>query len=54
MGGHPSLVVPCQVCSKPVDLAVDLHADENGQAVHEACYITRTRVTQWQESSFIR
>jgi hypothetical protein len=31
--------VPCTICAKPVDLTVDLCADENGSAVHEKCYI---------------
>jgi len=33
--------VPCTICAKPVDLTVDLCADENGSAVHEKCYIKR-------------
>ena len=39
MGGHPFREVPCKICAKPVDLTVDLSADENGQAVHENCYL---------------
>lgn len=30
--------IHCKICSKPVDLALDLSADENGQAVHTDCY----------------
>jgi hypothetical protein len=30
---------PCVLCSKPVDLRIDLTADENGKAVHEHCYV---------------
>jgi hypothetical protein len=41
MGGHPFPEIPCTVCAKPVDLAVDLYADENGKAVHEDCYVQR-------------
>jgi len=41
MGGHPSLEIPCIVCSKPVDLQADLCADENGKAVHEECYLRK-------------
>jgi hypothetical protein len=39
MGGHPFPEIPCKICSKPVDLTVDLYADENGKAVHEDCYV---------------
>jgi hypothetical protein len=41
MGGHPFLETPCTICAKPIDLTVDLYADEHGQAVHEHCYIKR-------------
>ena len=41
MGGHPFPGIPCTLCSKPVDLTVDLFADENGGAVHEQCYVKR-------------
>ncbi|MGB7599189.1 MAG: hypothetical protein WBM24_02695 [Candidatus Sulfotelmatobacter sp.] len=40
MGGH-SPQVPCNICSKPVDLSVDLCADEEGKAIHEDCYVKR-------------
>ncbi|MFY9740811.1 MAG: hypothetical protein WA252_13970 [Candidatus Sulfotelmatobacter sp.] len=39
MGGHPFPGIPCKMCSKPVDLTVDLYTDENGKAVHEDCYV---------------
>ena len=39
MGGHPFQEIPCKLCAKPVDLTVDLSADENGKAVHEDCYV---------------
>jgi hypothetical protein len=39
MGGHPFREIPCKLCAKPVDLTVDLSADENGKAVHEDCYV---------------
>ncbi len=39
MGGHPFQALPCNICSKPVDLSVDLCADESGKAVHEECYV---------------
>jgi hypothetical protein len=41
MGGHPVREISCALCSKPVDLRVDLSADENGNAVHEDCYFKR-------------
>jgi hypothetical protein len=41
MGGHPFSVFHCVICIDPVDLTVDLSADENGQAVHEECYVKR-------------
>jgi hypothetical protein len=39
MGGHPFPDIPCKLCSKSLDLSVDLSADENGKAVHEECYV---------------
>jgi len=39
--GSPLTEMPCVLCGKPVDLGCDLFADENGQAVHEDCYIKR-------------
>jgi hypothetical protein len=41
MGGHPCSEISCIICSKLLDLRVDLSADENGKAVHEACYVER-------------
>jgi hypothetical protein len=35
--------MPCVLCGKPVNLGCDLFADENGQAVHEECYIKRIK-----------
>jgi hypothetical protein len=46
VGGHPFQETPCAICAKPVDLTVDLCADEYGKSLHEDCYvkhITRTR-----------
>jgi hypothetical protein len=39
MGGHPFSVFHCVICVDAVDLTVDLSADENGQAIHEDCYV---------------
>ncbi len=41
MGGYPFPEIPCTICSKPLDLRVDLSADEKGKAVHEECYVQR-------------
>ena len=45
MGGHSFPEIPCIICSKPVDLTVDLIADENGGPVHEHCYVKRTKAS---------
>jgi hypothetical protein len=39
MGGHTLLEIPCTICANPVDLSVELCADEQGKAVHEDCYV---------------
>jgi hypothetical protein len=39
MGGHPFTEIPSKICAKPVDLSVDLHADEHGKVVQEDCYV---------------
>jgi hypothetical protein len=53
VGGHPFTVLHCAICSEPVDLTVDLSADEDGKAVHEDCYVRRITgsglVVQWQD-----
>jgi len=41
MRGHPVPEMLCKICDKPVDLTVDLCANENGNAVHEDCYVQR-------------
>ena len=41
MGSCPFPQISCALCSKPVDLLVDLTADESGKAVHEECYVKR-------------
>jgi hypothetical protein len=41
MGSRPFPEISCTLCSKPVDLRIDLYADENGKAVHEDCYVKR-------------
>jgi hypothetical protein len=39
MGGQPFPEIPCTICAKPLDLTVDLFADEHGKAIHEDCYV---------------
>jgi hypothetical protein len=39
MSSRPFPEIPCALCRKPVNLGSDLCADENGKAVHEACYV---------------
>ena len=41
MASRPFPEISCALCSKPVDLLIDLSADESGKAVHEECYVTR-------------
>jgi hypothetical protein len=41
MESRSSPVIPCALCSKPVNLQIDLYADENGKPVHEECYVNR-------------
>jgi hypothetical protein len=37
--GMPFPEIPCTICNKPVDLTVDLFADEHGKSIHEDCYV---------------
>lgn len=39
MGGHSYPEISCAICSRVVDLRVDLNANEKGEAVHEECYV---------------
>ena len=41
MGGHTFPELHCTICFDPVDLSIDLCADETGQPVHEGCYVSR-------------
>jgi hypothetical protein len=38
MGGHIPEIT-CTICAKPVDLSIEMCADEHGKAVHEDCYV---------------
>jgi hypothetical protein len=31
----------CVICSKVLDLTIDLNTDDNGKAIHEQCYVNR-------------
>ena len=33
--------IKCSICNKPVTLRGDTVTDEDGKAVHKACYATR-------------
>jgi hypothetical protein len=46
MGGPSFQEVSCKICAKPVDLTVDLYADENGKSIHEECYVKRITTAQ--------
>ena len=39
MGGPTYPEISCAICNKPVDLSVDLNANEKGEALHEECYV---------------
>jgi hypothetical protein len=41
MDSPPLREIPCVICRKPIDLQIDLYADENGKAAHGDCYIKR-------------
>jgi hypothetical protein len=34
----PDFQITCNICNRPLRLAIDTAADEEGQAVHETCY----------------
>ena len=51
MHNHPSPKAHCIICSQPVDLQIDLSADENGKAVHEDCYVNRITSSSSNPSS---
>jgi hypothetical protein len=41
MGSRSFPEISCIICSKPLDLSVDLCVDEYGKAVHTECYVKR-------------
>ena len=41
MNSRPFSDIPCAICSKSVNLQMDMSADENGKAVHSECYVKR-------------
>ena len=50
MKSRPFPEIPCLICSKPVDLSVDLSAGENGKAVHTECYVKQIATPQSRPS----
>jgi hypothetical protein len=38
--------VLCRICGQPVELTFDIAVDEDGQAVHEMCYVKRIVVSK--------
>ena len=36
----------CRICRRPVELTLDIATDEDGQAVHEMCYVKRIVVSK--------
>jgi hypothetical protein len=40
----------CALCSKPVDLNIDLSTDENGKSVHDNCYFNHIAKRKHAES----
>jgi hypothetical protein len=44
----------CVLCADPVDLSIDLCADENGEPVHEICYVNRLTRARFIQSSVER
>jgi hypothetical protein len=41
MAGNGDFQVTCRICNKPLNLGIDMAADEDGKAVHETCYARR-------------
>jgi hypothetical protein len=41
MESHSFPAVLCILCPEAVNLRIDLCADENGQSIHEDCYVRR-------------
>jgi hypothetical protein len=44
MGGHLFPEIRCAICGDPVDLVINLCADENGEPIHEDCYVKRITI----------
>jgi hypothetical protein len=41
----------CVLCRKPVDLTIDLNADETGKTVHQPCYLKKISGVDFAETS---
>jgi len=44
--------ISCIICSEPLDLSLDLSADEYGKAVHTECYVKHITSLGVQEYFF--
>jgi hypothetical protein len=45
MGSSHFPEISCIICSQPINLETDLCTDENGNAVHEDCYVKKIACT---------
>jgi hypothetical protein len=45
--------ISCILCGNPVDVRVDLYADENGNALHAECYLQRITDPQGSPSAML-
>jgi hypothetical protein len=44
MRNHSFPEISCIICSEPLDLSLDLSADEYGKAVHTECYVKHIHI----------
>jgi hypothetical protein len=54
MGSRPFPEIPCKLCTKPVDLRIELCADETGASVHQDCYFKHVRSGKSESESVPR
>jgi hypothetical protein len=52
MRSHSFPEIFCIICSEPLDLSLDLSADEYGKAVHTECYVKHITSLGVQEYFF--
>jgi hypothetical protein len=53
MDSRPLLEIACKICAKPLDLSLDLSANESGEAVH-ADYSVRRLISAHNQSACCR